>query len=69
MTLEAVVVLVVVTVALVLLIALLVAVAAALLARWAGASRPAACTRAGVAFGAALTLLALLTSTVAELLR
>ncbi|MGW0656069.1 hypothetical protein ACWD4T_46265 [Streptomyces umbrinus] len=39
------------------LIALLAAVTAGLLARWDGASAPAALLRAGIAFGGALTLL------------
>ncbi|KPC79781.1 MULTISPECIES: hypothetical protein [Streptomyces] len=68
MPLEAVVVLIVVTVALVSLIAVLSAVAAVLLARRSGASAPSALVQGGVAFGAALTLLALLASTVAGLL-
>ncbi|WP_172381877.1 hypothetical protein [Streptomyces sp. MNP-20] len=38
------------------LVAALAAVAAALLARWDGASVPAALLRAGAAFGATLTL-------------
>jgi hypothetical protein len=39
------------------LLALLTAVGAGLLARWDGASLPAALLRAGMAFGGALTLL------------
>ncbi|MFD5627931.1 hypothetical protein [Streptomyces sp. NPDC127072] len=39
------------------LLALLVAVTAGLLARWDGATPPAALLRAGIAFGGALTLL------------
>ncbi|MEV7442182.1 hypothetical protein ACFYYS_33280 [Streptomyces sp. NPDC002120] len=69
MPLEAVVALIVVTVIVVVLIALLSAATAVLLARSAGASRPSALMRGGVAFGATLTLLALLSSTVAGLLR
>lgn len=68
MPLEAVVVLIVVTVALVLLIAVLSAVTAALLARRAGAALPSALLRGGMAFGAVLSLLALLASTIAGLL-
>ncbi|MGW4373738.1 hypothetical protein ACWEJ7_08735 [Streptomyces albidoflavus] len=69
MPLEAVVVLIVVTVALVLLVAVLSAVAAVLLARSSGVPFPSALAQGGVAFGAALTLLALLASTVAGLMR
>ncbi|WP_327416110.1 hypothetical protein [Streptomyces sp. NBC_01233] len=69
MPLEAVVALIVVTVIVVALVALLSAAAAVLLARSAGASRPSAFMRGGVTFGATLTLLALLSSTVAGLLR
>jgi len=39
------------------LLALLAAVTAGLLARWDGASTPAALLRAGIAFGGTLTLL------------
>ncbi|MEW1892138.1 hypothetical protein [Streptomyces sp. NBC_00523] len=69
MPLEAVVVLTVTVVALVLLIAGLSAVTAVLLARRSGTSTPAALLRGGTAFGAALSLLALLASTIAGLLR
>ncbi|MFJ8862303.1 hypothetical protein ACIRD8_28225 [Streptomyces sp. NPDC102451] len=68
MPLEAVVVLIVVTVALVLLIAVLSAVMAALLASRSGAPISSALLQGGMAFGAALSLLALLASTIAGLL-
>ncbi|MFB4419839.1 hypothetical protein C5F59_001940 [Streptomyces sp. QL37] len=68
MPLEAVVVLIVVTATLVLLIAVLSAVAAGLLARRSGAPISSALVQGGMAFGAALTLLALLASTIAGLL-
>lgn len=50
------------------LLALLAAVTAALLARWDGASLPAALTRAGVAFGGTLTLLIALLALTASVL-
>ena len=68
MPLEAAVVLTMVTVVLALLVAVLSAVAAVLLARSSGASRSSALMQGGVAFGATLTLLALLASTIAGLL-
>lgn len=50
------------------LLALLAAVTAALLARWDGASLPAALLRSGVAFGGTLTLLAALLALVVSTL-
>ncbi|WP_407562923.1 hypothetical protein [Streptomyces sp. 184] len=50
------------------LLALLVAVGTGLLARWDGASPPAALLRAGAAFGATLTVATALLALVAGLL-